>query len=239
MRIKLITIVLVTFSFAQSATNSDSCPGMPSFLVGGQLEFSNPKGMQLQLDYPSNETDLSIFPSLSHTVNISGIIDSVVPVVTDSLRNLPDTNACVEYERNGKKNCFYGIGYVDSTDLYTHHAVRHVHLRNFNVYYEKESPMSLVIDSSWIYYPEDIELHAGDSIFIKGYSALFDNAWSEDNMCKYNPVGMVLGEYYIFPKKQSLITPTPHTVKNNIPKALNRDASGRCLNGNKSRLIRY
>lgn len=239
MRIIIAIILVAVFSFAQTVSESEQCPGMPRFLVGGRLEFSNPKGMQLQLDYATSETDLSSFPSLNHTIDISGIVDSIVPIISDSLLDLPDINACVEYERNGQKDCFYGIGYIDSTDLYNHHAVRHVRLRNFRIEYEKESPMSKAVDSSWIYYPEDIKLNVGDSIFIKRYSALFNNAWSEENMCSYSPGGMIIGEYTVIPQQQTKIPTPAHTKEIEKTKIYNRDASGRFNNGKNKYIIRY
>ena len=201
-------------------------------------ECLNPKGMQRLVDDPTDSTDMSTFPSLEHTVNISGIVDSVVPIVMDSMLGDIDLNSCVEYEKNGRTFCHYSIvGYLAPSSN-QQEKVRHVLLRNFKAYFETESPMTKALDSSWIYYPQKIELKVGDSLFIKGYSALFNNTRSKTS-CLYIPSAVVTGEYFVNPTEDILSTPRSRVLKVEKPKFHNRDAGGRCVNDKKRNVIRY
>lgn len=201
----------------------------------GKCSWMTPPGIQEISETTMEETDSTTYPSLKHTVNVSGI-------VSEADIDIWKSPGCI---RSGIPRCF-GIVYVGDTTKTS--VAKLVILNNFTVDYEKESPMSKVVSGALILYPSELELNVGDSLYIKGYSAIYDNTWydylweqgiRQEIDCSFSFTYYAIGEYYIFPKKQSLITPTPHTVKNSISKTLNRDASGRCLNGNKSRLIRY
>lgn len=201
----------------------------------GKCSWMTPPGIQEISETTMEETDSSTYPSLKHTVNVSGI-------VSEADIDIWESPGCI---RSGIPRCS-GIVYVGDTTKTS--TAKLVILNNFTVDYEKESPMSKVVNGSLILYPDELELNVGDSLYIKDYSAIYDNTWydylweqgvRQEIDCSFSFTYYAIGEYYIFPKKQSLITPTPHTVKNSISKNLNRDASGRCLNGNKSRLIRY
>lgn len=201
----------------------------------GKCSWMTPPGIQEISETTMEETDSSTYPSLKHTVNVSGI-------VSEADIDIWESPGCI---RSGIPRCSGTVYVGDTTKTST---AKLVILNNFTVDYEKESPMSKVVNGSLILYPDELELNVGDSLYIKDYSAIYDNTWydylweqgvRQEIDCSFSFTYYAIGEYYIFPKKQSLITPTPHTVKNSISKTLNRDASGRCLNGNKSRLIRY
>ena len=238
MRLLIVILALNALVFAQEPIPDGRDPSKHEQCLPLFKEYSNPKGMQLQLDLPTNETDMSSFPSLEHTVTISGIVDSILPIIIDTALQKYDINACVEFEREGNTFCDYGlIGYVDSTSI-RQEPVRRVLLRNFKLYNENESPMTKVLDSSWIYYPKKFELKNGDSIFIKNYSVLFRNIW-EKNSCDYHPLATVVGEYFVNPTEDILATPHSRVLRVEKPKIHNRDAGGRCVNDKKRNVIRY
>jgi hypothetical protein len=238
MRLPVAILALNALIFAQGTIPDDRNPIKHEQCIPNYDECLNPKGMQRLVDDPTDSTDMSTFPSLEHTVNISGIVDSVVPIVMDSMLGDIDLNSCVEYEKNGRTFCHYSIvGYLAPSSN-QQEKVRHVLLRNFKAYFETESPMTKALDSSWIYYPQKIELKVGDSLFIKGYSALFNNTRSKTS-CLYIPSAVVTGEYFVNPTEDILSTPRSRILKVEKPKIHNRDAGGRCVNDKKRNVIRY
>ena len=125
MRLPVAILALNALIFAQEPIPDGRDPSKHDQCLPLFKEYSNPKGMQLQLDLPTNETDMSAFPSLEHTVNISGIVDSVIPIVIDTALQKYDINSCVEFEREGNIFCDYTlIGYADSTSRWLE-PVRH------------------------------------------------------------------------------------------------------------------
>ena len=96
MRLPVAILALNALIFAQGTFHDgrDREQCIPSY-----HECLNPKGMQRLVEDPTDSTDMSTFPSLEHTVNISGIVDSVVPIVIDSTNEKFDINSCVEYEK--------------------------------------------------------------------------------------------------------------------------------------------
>lgn len=238
MRLPVAILALNALIFAQGTIPDDRNPIKHEQCIPNYDECLNPKGMQRLVDDPTDSTDMSTFPSLEHTVNISGIVDSVVPIVMDSANAKFDINSCVEYEKNGRTFCHYSIvGYLAPSGT-QQEEIRHVLLRNFKAYFETESPMTKALDSSWIYYPKKIELNVGDSLYIKGYSALFNNTRSKTS-CLYIPTAVVTGEYFVNPTEDILATPRSRVLKVEKPKIHNRDAGGRCVNDKKRNVIKY
>lgn len=201
----------------------------------GKCSWMTPPGIQEISETTMEETDSSTYPSLKHTVNVSGI-------VSEADIDIWESPGCI---RSGIPRCS-GIVYVGDTTKTS--VAKLVILNNFTVDYEKESPMSKVVNGALILYPSELELNAGDSLYIKGYSAIYDNTWydylweqgiRQEIDCSFSFTYYAIGEYHVFPKQQSLVMFTSRTTKVSTPKIYNRDASGRCLNDNKSRIIRY
>ena len=192
----------------------------------GPCHPSSPIGMQNATD----NTPISSY--LENTINISGIvIDPNVDV---------ETNVACTY--NALPCCFGFTVYSHSPenpDSTTECFGRVAALQNFKVDGEKKNAMSNAVDSSWIIYPEDLNLQIGDSLYIKNYSALYHFLFNETYHCDLPPRIYATGEYFVNPTEDILSTPRSRILKVEKPKFHNRDAGGRCVNDKKRNVIRY
>ena len=225
MRITLFLLVAVSLVFAQAAqdptTRHHDCYYSSPLITHDTIDYV--KGMQLQTR-PTDTTNISNEPSLIHTIDISGIVDSVI-----------DTATIEVVLQNGKISLKRAILSIADDKPLT--FVHRLLLRNFKITYSNESPMTKVVDSSWIFIPYSYQIKSSDSIFIKGYSALYKYIWSEYD-CKYNRSKDLAGEFFIFPNNTSAIK-SSRARKETVIKKRNRDASGKMLKNNTARKIIY
>ena len=176
------------------------------------------KGMQLQTQL-TDSTNISNEPSITHTVDISGIVDSVIDTTNIEL-------IMYDGQQSPRLAYFNNVGYM-----------HRVFLRNFNANYTTESPMTRALDSLWIFVPCSLQVKQSDSIFIKGYSTLYKYIWSEYD-CKYDWGNYIAGEFFIFPNNTSALKISRKRQENAIKKR-NRDAIGKKLKNNTARKIVY
>ena len=189
--------------------------------------FTNPIiGMQRVTE------DSSIVPSLANTISISGIV--VEPNVDYQFSSaciisaMPNCNIIIHTNDTSSNN-----GSVSSK------GGKITALKNFKVNFDNESPMSKVADSSWIIYPSDLNLQAGDTLYIKDYSAVYAFLFSESTHCDGPAYIHATGEYFVNPTEDILSTPRSRVLRVEKPKIHNRDAGGRSVNEKKRNVIRY
>ena len=188
---------------------------------------STPKGMQIQNELPTENTDMSSFPNLGNTVDISGIVaEANIDLSTDPIcmKAIPGCNVTVKY--------------TQSESAKTSRGARAV-LHNFKIHSEKETLMSKVADSTWILYPSDLELNIGDTLYVKNYSALYYNVWDENTHCDYVPKLSAVGEYTVIQGNHTQTIHRLRTAKDSKSKTFNRDASGRFSTNNNCHIIKY
>ncbi|WP_295858255.1 hypothetical protein [uncultured Fibrobacter sp.] len=181
---------------------------------------SQTTGMQVAVD------NTPIATILENTINISGI-------VVETNFNYGNTAAC---QVNGPTpKCQSPIVYFASKESYGHVAI----LRDFRIDSEEKNAMYNAVDSSWIIYPEELNLQVGDSLYIKNYSAVYSYLFNEKFHCDLPPKMYATGEYFVNPTEDILATPRSRVLKVEKPKIHNRDAGGRCVNDKKRNVIRY
>ncbi len=225
MRITLFLLVAVSLVFAQAAqdpTQSDfrDCYDAPPYITHDTIAYV--KGMQLQTRF-TDTTNISNEPSIIHTIDISGIVDSVI-----------DTATIEVVLQNGKISLKRAILSIADDKPLT--FVHRLLLRNFKITYSNESPMTKVVDSSWIFIPYSYQIKSSDSIFIKGYSALYKYIWSEYD-CRYDRSEEIRGDFFVHPNTSAI--KSSRTRKETVIKKRNRDASGKMLKNNTARKIIY
>ena len=221
MRITLFLLVAVSLVFAQ-ATQDPTQIHHDCYYNTPLDTIDYAKGMQLKTQ-ATDSTNISNEPSLIHTVDISGIIDSVI-----------DTATIEVLSHNGKIShilAAFDIGKGKPISL-----SRRILLRNFKAIYAEESPMTKALDSLWIFIPLDTQVKPSDSIFIKGYSALYKYIWSEYD-CRYEHTNYLSGEIFVHPNTSAI--KSSRTRKETVIKKCNRDASGKMLKNNTARKIIY
>ena len=226
MLIILIILSVVNLAFAQAEQDPTlrhrDCYYNSPLITHDTIDYV--KGMQLKTQL-TDSININNEPSINHIVDISGIVDSVI-----------DTASLELVMHNGKtisvQEAYFNIGKGKPISL-THRLLLH----NFKAVYTKESPMAKVLDSSWIFIPYNIQVKKSDSIFIKGYSALYQYIWSQYD-CRYDESSDISGEFFIFPNKSSAIKNT-RARKENAIKKRNRDAIGKKQKNNTARKIVY
>ena len=219
-----IILFAVTLSFAQAAqdptTRHHDCYYNSPLIDHDTIDYV--KGMQLQTR-PTDTTNISNEPSLIHTIDISGIVDSVI-----------DTATIEVVLQNGKISLKRAILSIADDKPLT--FVHRLLLRNFKITYSNESPMTKVVDSSWIFIPYSYQIKSSDSIFIKGYSALYKYIWSEYD-CRYDRSEEIRGDFFVHPNTSAI--KSSRARKETVIKKRNRDASGKMLKNNTARKIIY
>ena len=220
MRVILTILSIFGFIYAQAAqdptTRHHDCYYNSPLIDHDTIDYV--KGMQLQTQF-TDSTNIRNEPSLIHTVNISGIVDSVIDTTTIEL-------IMYDGQQSPRLAYFNNVGYM-----------HRVFLRNFKANYTTESPMTRALDSSWIFVPCSLQVKPSDSIFIKGYSTLYKYIWSEYD-CNYKWGDYIAGEFFIFPNNTSAIK-NSRARKETVIKKRNRDASGKILKNNTARKIIY
>ncbi len=203
-----------------------------SNVFAGKCSFFYVPGMQQVAEDSFDGADSSAFPSLKHTINISGIVDSTA-----------EAQFLSECIRHGVPYCSSVTVHYQNNPLYNNSASEEswgcaAWLENATLSYEIESPMSKKADSR-IIYPCELNLNIGDTIYIKNYSVLYYEIWDEYYKCDIDPKIEAIGEYTVIPQQQTKILPPAHTKKFEPTKIYNRDASGRFNNGKNKYIIRY
>ena len=200
------------------------------------IQISAAMGMQLysvNTLYEKSEikySDPDKSPSLSRTVNISGIVDS-----------LWNQEAYVhdEYkEKVGMRIYYQETIETDSINqpiFFT--ETKRISLKLFKIVPGGDPFMESVLDSSWIYVPFNLDIHVSDSIVIEGYSALASN-YCDSCYYTYRPTATIIGQYKVYPNKSSAIKNT-RARKENAAKKRNRDATGKKVKNNTVRKIVY
>ena len=206
------------------------CDAIPACIqistaLGMQVFSINTKYESTEEKYPSPATK----PSLEHTVNISGIIDSIW-----------EKDACI-FEQQQKENCSFkelykGKNSAEATNNQPIMFAKRISLKHFKIMPDGDPVMGNVLDSSYIYIPQNLDVNASDSIYIEGYSAYVNNYCN--NTCSYTPIAIVVANYTVFPNNSSAIKNT-RARKENIVKKRDRDASGKMLKNNTARKIIY
>ena len=192
---------------------------------------SNPRGMQNMKEGDSaNEL-------LKNTINISGIvINPDVDYMSSAacwINALPNCYASVTTEKYSRKMV------LDHDTVTISSNARVAALRNFKIDSDEINAMYNAVDSSWIIYPEELNLQEGDSLYIKDYSAIYSFLFSERTHCDGPAYINATGEYFVNPTEDILATPRSRVLKVEKPRIHNRDAGGRCVNDKKRNVIRY
>ena len=192
---------------------------------------SNPRGMQ---DMKEGDSANEL---LKNTINISGIVvDPNVNYITSAacrINALPNCYASVTTEKYSRKMV------LDHDTVTISSNARVAALRNFKIDSDEINAMYNAVDSSWIIYPEELNLQEGDSLYIKDYSAIYSFLFSESTHCDGPAYIHATGEYFVNPTEDILATPRSRVLKVEKPKIHNRDAGGRCVNDKKRNVIRY
>ena len=219
MRILFFTILVFSISIlAQTSPNpNERCDAIPMCLqistaLGMQVFSINTKYESTEEKYPDPATR----PSLEHTINISGIIDSVW-----------DNDACV-FEQQQKENCSFKVLYKgkNSADISNNQPImftKRISLKHFKTMPDGSPNMSTVIDSNYIYVPQNIDINISDSVYIEGYSAIVNNYCN--NTCSYTPIAIVVANYTVFPTITSIKKKTQSSIPSRQKR--NRDAIGK------------
>ncbi len=224
MRILPIILSAACLVFAQTVQDSThrhrDCYYNSPLITHDTIDYV--RGMQLQTQL-TDSTNISNEPSLIHTVNISGIVDSVI-----------DSTSLELMMHNGQTSLRRGLFYIgEGNPVFTHR----IFLHNFKATYTAKSPMTTILDSSWILIPDSIQIKKSDSIFIKGYSTLYQYIWSQYD-CHYDHANYLVGDFFVFPNNSSAIKNTK-ARKENAVKKRNRDAIGKKMKNNTVRKIVY
>lgn len=237
---RLKNIILSFFAICGNVYASPPEPGEHGFEAYCDLrpiciQISAAMGMQLysvNTQYEKSEikySDPDKSPSLSRTVNISGIVDS-----------LWDKEAYVydEYkkERLSIGILYKGTNYDDISNQPLVHAKR-ISLKKFRVAPGGDPFMESVLDSNWIYVPFNLNIYVSDSLVIKGYSAVASN-YCDSCYYTYRPAATIIGKYSVFPNNSSAIKNTK-ARKENAVKKRNRDATGKKVKNSTARKIVY
>ncbi|MBO4714213.1 MAG: hypothetical protein J5615_10095 [Fibrobacter sp.] len=192
---------------------------------------SNPHGMQ---DMKEGDSANEL---LKNTINISGIVvDPNVNYITSAacrINSIPNCYASVTTEKYSRKMV------LDHDTVTISSIARVAALRNFKIDSDEINAMYNAVDSSWIIYPEELNLQEGDSLYIKDYSAIYSFLFSESTHCDGPAYIDATGEYFVNPTEDILATPRSRVLKVEKPKFHNRDAGGRCVNDKKRNVIRY
>ena len=192
---------------------------------------SNPPGMQNVIEGDT------VSELLKNTINISGIvINTDVDYMSSAacwINALPNCFASVTTEKYSRKMV------LDQDTVIVSSNARVAALRNFKIDSEKKNAMYNAVDSSWIIYPEELNLQEGDSLYIKDYSAIYSFLFSERTHCDGPAYIDATGEYFVNPTEDILSAPRSRVLKVERPKVHNRDAGGRCLNDKKRNVIKY
>ena len=192
---------------------------------------SNPRGMQ---DMKEGDSANEL---LKNTINISGIVvDPNVNYITSAacrINALPNCYASVTTEKYSRKMV------LDHDTVTISSIARVAALRNFKIDSDEINAMYNAVDSSWIIYPEELNLQEGDSLYIKDYSAIYSFLFSERTHCDGPAYINATGEYFVNPTEDILATPRSRILRVEKPKIRNRDAGGRCVNDKKRNVIRY
>ena len=231
MRISFFTVIFCFISsLAQTSTSpNDRCDAIPACIqistaLGMQVFSINTKYETTEEKYPNPATK----PSLEHTVNISGIIDSIW-----------GKDACI-FEQNKKENCSFKILYkgknsAETTNNQPIMFTKRISLKRFKIMSGGDPIMEGVLDSNYIYIPQNIDISSSDSIYIEGYSAYVNNYCN--NTCSYTPIAIVVANYTVFPTTSAIKPQKSSTFL--LKQTYNRDASGKMLKNNTARKIIY
>lgn len=231
---RTLFFIVIFFSIsvlAQTSPNTnDRCDAIPACMqisaaLGMQVFSINTKYESTEEKYPDPATR----PSLEHTINISGIIDRVW-----------NKDACI-FEQQQKENCSFKVLYkgknsAEATNNQPIMFAKRISLKHFKIMPDGDPVMGNVLDSSYIYIPQNLDVNASDSIYIEGYSAYVNNYCN--NTCSYTPIAIVVANYTVFPNNSSAIKNT-RARKENIVKKRDRDAIGKKLKNNTARKIVY
>lgn len=214
MRLFFFALILLWYTGA-SATNCSSYPrGMQNVIEGD-----------------------TVSELLKNTINVSGIVinPDVDYMFTAAcwISAGPRCYASVTTEKYSRKMV------LDHDTVTISSNARVAALRNFKIDSDEKNAMYNAVDSSWIIYPEELNLQEGDSLYIKDYSAIYSFLFSESTHCDGPAYIHATGEYFVNPTEDILATPRSRVLKVEKPKIHNRDAGGRCVNDKKRNVIKY